>query len=254
MLDWYNDYYRSIRTSRANARFCERVYGRDLGQHGFMDEQQLRALLDALALGPGELALDLGCGDGRIAELLSDETGSDLVGVDNSRPAIESATIRTRPKRGRLSFSVMDLGQLGFASGVFDSAIAVDSLYFTPLGDTIGEIGRALRPGGRLATFYSYGLTAEVEVDRTLESEWTPLALTLAECGFEFYSRDFTEADYRLMQLRITVLAELEPEFQSEGNLFIYENRIGEAKGISRAIESGRHRRYLYVASRSHGD
>ena len=76
MWYWYTDYYTALPTSPATAAFCARVYGRDLGQHGYMDLPQLDALLAAADLGPASRVLDLGCGDGRIAEYVSDTTGA----------------------------------------------------------------------------------------------------------------------------------------------------------------------------------
>ena len=43
--------------------------------------------------------------------------------------------------------------------------------------------------------------------------------------------------DYELDKRRKEVLAELMPQFEAEGTMFIYENRLGNAEGISQAIE-----------------
>jgi len=45
---------------------------------------------------------------------------------------------------------------------------------------------------------------------------------------------------------RKTVLAEMKPQFESEGILFFYKNRLGDAEGIRQAIDEGLHARYLY--------
>ncbi|MFN8448093.1 MAG: hypothetical protein U0521_05770 [Anaerolineae bacterium] len=58
MRDFYEDFYRLTATSTAHAEFCERVFGRDLCQHGFADMTQLDALMAALRLQPGARALD----------------------------------------------------------------------------------------------------------------------------------------------------------------------------------------------------
>ena len=52
-----------------------------------------------------------------------------------------------------------------------------------------------------------------------------------------------------LAQLRKQVLTELETAFAAEDLRFVYENRMGEANGISHSIAMGLHRRYLYVSS-----
>lgn len=42
---FYNEYYRAMLQSRAHSLFCERVYGKDLGQHGMADLEQIEAML-----------------------------------------------------------------------------------------------------------------------------------------------------------------------------------------------------------------
>ena len=44
------------------------------------------------------------------------------------------------------------------------------------------------------------------------------------------------------------MLTELQAASADEDLLFIYENRMGEVNGISRGIELGLQRRYLYYA------
>jgi hypothetical protein len=65
--------------------------------------------------------------------------------------------------------------------------------------------------------------------------------------GLDYQTWDFTQDDYRLAQCRKAVLAELRPRFEAAGLLFVYENRLGDANGVSGAIESGQHGRYLYL-------
>jgi trans-aconitate methyltransferase len=75
-----------------NARFVS-----DLGE-------PLLQLLDAQ---PGELILDLGCGDGALTEKIADY-GSAVIGVDSSFPQLRAATDRG------LKVAVMDGHQLSF--------------------------------------------------------------------------------------------------------------------------------------------
>ncbi len=82
MKDFYTKFFSSIGHSPAHHAFCERAYGRDLGQHGFADMQQLDLLREAAGLGPACQALDLGCGNGLIAEYLSDASGARITGLD----------------------------------------------------------------------------------------------------------------------------------------------------------------------------
>lgn len=257
MWDFYNDFYRATPTSEAHAAFCHRVFGLDLGQHGFADVEQLDALLVAANVRPGERILDVGCGSGQIAEYLAERSGAHISGMDYVPEAIQQACERTQNRSDRFSFFVADINALHLPPGGYnvgyDVIVSVDSIYFSEdYSATIAAFKRALRPGGRLAILYSFGCEPWVPREEfpaeQLPADKTPLAAALRANGMSFVATDFTDDDYRLARLRRSVLADLRPQFEAEGNLFLYENRLGDANGISAAIEAGLHRRYLYVA------
>lgn len=253
MQDFYQDFYRAVATSAAHAAFCRQVFGLDLSQHGFADVGQLDALIKAAELGPGQRLLDVGCGNGRIAEYLARQTGAHITGLDLSPEAIRQACERTQERADRFAFVVGDINNLQVPANSFDGITLIDSIYFSQdYAATIAVLRRSLRPGGRLAFFYSFGRepwvpAAEFPADQ-LPADKTPLAVALLANGMSFEAHDFTDDDYRLALRRKAVLAALQPEFAVEGNLFIYENRLGDANGISQAIEEGLQRRYLYIA------
>jgi SAM-dependent methyltransferase len=256
MRDFYENFYAAIEESQAHAAFCERVFGRNLGQHGFADMEQLDKLIDVMQPGPNNHLLDLGCGDGRIAEYISDRTGAHVTGIDYIPAAIEHAQRRTAAKADRLSFMVGDINALDLPPGAFDAIISIDTIYFSDdYARTIHQLVEALRPGGQLAIFYAHGREPWVPVEDfpadTLPPERTPLAQALRANGLSFQTCEFTADDYRLALRRLVVLAELRPQFEAEGIEFIYENRMGDARGISQAIEMKLQRRYLYWASTS---
>jgi hypothetical protein len=47
---FYDAYYQAVLHSPAHALFCERVYGKDLAQHGIADMDQIALLLRELDL------------------------------------------------------------------------------------------------------------------------------------------------------------------------------------------------------------
>jgi SAM-dependent methyltransferase len=253
MRDFYERFYAAVPSSPVHALFCERAFGLDLGQHGFADLAQLDALVEATAMGAGQQVLDLGCGDGRIAEYLSDRTGAHLTGLDYIPEAIRLARERTAAKAGRLTFVVGDLNDLDLPVRRFDVVLSIDTIYFSQgYARTIGQLAAALRPGGRIAFLYSYGweppAPPEVFDAATLVPERTPLAEALRANGLDFRSQDWTAADCRLARSRRRILEELESQFRAEGIGFVYENRMGEAQGIARGCDLGLHRRYLVCA------
>ncbi len=253
MKNFYTAYYAAIEHSQAYHLFCERVFGIDLGQHGFADVQQLDLLMQLAGLDAAKCALDLGCGDGRIAEYISDRTGASITGLDYVAAAIRSAQMRTQAKAARLEFFVGDINQLELPRDAFDVILSIDTLYFSEdYAATIRALKDALKPGGQIALLFSHGREPWVPKEQfpreTLPPDKTPLAQALGANGLTFRTWDLTQRDYELAIRRKQVLAELEAQFDAEGTRFIYDNRLGDANGIAQAIEDGLHARYLYQA------
>ncbi len=250
MQDWYTHYYQVVLASRANALYCERLSGRNLCQHDFTEMADLDRLIQVTGMNERHHALDLGCGNGFITEYLSDQSGARFTGLDLVPEAIRQAQERTRAKRDRLRFQVGDMARLDFPPASFDILVAVDSLYFTELGQTVGAMKGVLAPGGQMALFYAHGWVPWEPLDTfprdsTLPDR-TPLALALQAHGLAYQTWDYTSADYAHAQRKQRIAEELRDAFAAEGNLFLYENHHGEAVGVQRAIEAGAHARYLY--------
>jgi cyclopropane fatty-acyl-phospholipid synthase-like methyltransferase len=254
MKDFYTAFYSALEHSFAHHVFCERLFGMDLCQHGFASVKQLELLLQVTSLGRTHQALDLGCGNGMITEYLSDRSGAHITGLDYIPLAIEQAQTRTAKKADRLSFIVGDINALALPEKAFDVIISIDSLYFSqdyPL--TLRALKAALHPGGQMAFLYSQGREPWVLIDEfpkeSILPDQTPLAKALQANDLVYQTWDLTSQDYALAVQRKAILLELTPYFEAEGNLFIFENRLGDAEGVRQAIEEGLHARYLYLAS-----
>ena len=256
MRHFYQEFYRQVPHSAAHAEFCERVFGRDLAQHGFTDVAQLDRLIAELALQPGDRALDVGCGTGLIAEYLADRTGAHVTGIDYVPLAIDVANQRVGARRAttqtdRLEFLVGDINALDLPAGRFDAIVSIDSIYFSDdYARTIGQLRRALRPGGRMGIYFGHGRAGWVGPDpfdpATLEPDRTPLADALVANGLRYAVTDVTAEDYRLACSRLEILPTLHARFLAESIGFVYENRIAESAGIRESVQEGMHRRYLY--------
>jgi cyclopropane fatty-acyl-phospholipid synthase-like methyltransferase len=252
MQEFYESFYTSVASSAAHGEFCKRVFGQNLCQHGFADMAQLDALLGALALRPQHSVLDVGCGNGMIAEYISHCSGCHITGLDYSPIAIEAAKTRTAGKN--LTFTVGDINAKDLRPDTYDAIISIDSIYFSnDYTRTIGESAKALRSGGKMGILYSYGREPWVAKEdfpvENLAPEHTPLGVALTANGLTFTAQDFTQQDYENAKRRKAVLNELRPQFEAEQIMFIWENRMGDANGVMQAFEEGLHARYLYTVT-----
>lgn len=105
-------------------------------------------IADALGTGAGLAVLDIGCGGGRLAPILTD--AREVVGVDTDPDALARAALRHAALPG-FAFARMDAARLGFPDGVFDAAVMLDLLDLLPdPAAALAEAARVLAPGGRL--------------------------------------------------------------------------------------------------------
>jgi demethylmenaquinone methyltransferase/2-methoxy-6-polyprenyl-1,4-benzoquinol methylase len=112
------------------------------------DQRWKRRLVDLAAVQPGERALDVACGTGDLVRLLS-AAGARVVGVDLTPAMLLIARHRPGASRGR--YLAGDIVDLPFAAEAFDLVTAGYALRNLPdLDGGLRELGRVLRPGGRL--------------------------------------------------------------------------------------------------------
>lgn len=110
--------------------------------------------------------LDLGCGDGRLLELIAAKglPGVELIGVDFVLEQIE----RSRRRLGKCNVTLLcePAQKLSLSTSSVDRVLVHMSLAFMhPLEDTLHEIDRVLRPGGVLAMIAD-GTPATDSIDR----------------------------------------------------------------------------------------
>lgn len=123
-------------TSRWNAADYAKV-------GGFVSELGTAAL-DLLDPQPGELILDVGCGEGALTQKIVDR-GARVVGIDNSPEMIEAAQARGLDARP------IAASEMHFA-GEFDAAFSNAALHWMLDKEAVAAaIFRALKRGGRFA-------------------------------------------------------------------------------------------------------
>ncbi len=111
-------------------------------------------LLDAAAIAESDRVLDIGCGAGRTTRLAARRAHCGrAIGVDLSTPMLERArALAADEGLADVAFEKGDAQVHPFPAGAFDVAISrFGIMFFADPVAAFANIGRALRPGGRLA-------------------------------------------------------------------------------------------------------
>lgn len=126
-----------------------------------LDQFHIRGMLataelaSAAGVEPSARVLDIGCGIGGPARSLAATFGCNVTGVDLSPSFIDAAnylTMRSRLSR-RVTFQVGNGLHLPFDDAAFDVVFLQHvAMNIQDRGALYGEVYRALRPGGRIAT------------------------------------------------------------------------------------------------------
>ena len=105
---------------------------------------------------PVRWALDIGCGTGELARLVTRHyPGVQVVGADFTRAMLENAAyaLTDRPERSRLDFARATALRLPFPDGKFDLVTnAFVARNLSDLGAAFREVHRVLKPGGVFLT------------------------------------------------------------------------------------------------------
>ena len=137
-----------IRERRRAQTWAESVAGRMERQYspGRTWEATARALIGLQDLGD---VLDIACGDGVLAELMTSQARS-VTGVDISPTLIAAARERLKGD-AHVTFAEGDMSELPLGEARFDHVFLMHALAYTRRPqDALKEAARVLRPGGRL--------------------------------------------------------------------------------------------------------
>ena len=133
------------------------------------------AVMDALAIAPGEAVIDIGCGCGGTTLEIARRVGGSghVLGVDVSAPMLARARERAAAAPDfAIDFALGDAAAHDFETGAFDVAFSrIGVMFFADPPAAFANIITALRPGARLG-FVCW---------RTLkENQWATLPIDVA--------------------------------------------------------------------------
>jgi ubiquinone/menaquinone biosynthesis C-methylase UbiE len=138
---FFSDHWKEIESDRL-ARYEQMFQWRD-GQ---------KALLAPAAIEPGHRVLDVGAGPGFFASGIAGLVGEAgaVDGVDINPRFVEDANARAA-EHANVNFHLLQDHRLPFADATFDRAICKNVLEYVPdVHETLTEIRRVLKPGGRV--------------------------------------------------------------------------------------------------------
>ena len=160
----------------------------------YHDPDLLALILDAVAEGPHEQVLEVGCGDGRFSEQIRDDLGARVVALDFSPGMAGRAALRG------LDVQIGDIQLMPWPDELFDVVVANWMLYHVPdLDAGLREIRRVLRPGGRLvASTMGHGHMREMW-DRVGDGDTAPELVFSSENGESVLREHFDQVEVRPM-------------------------------------------------------
>ena len=124
----------------------------------FTNMSLIRSSIGLLDVKPDDRVLDIGFGGGYSLLALAEKLPiGRVVGVDHSRDMVDAAAslIRARKLQARIRVRRGNVVKLPFAANTFDRVLTVNTIYYWPdLRAALREIGRVLKPGGRLAVAF----------------------------------------------------------------------------------------------------
>ena len=107
--------------------------------------------LDRLGVGPGDLLLDAGCGEGRHC-VGAAQRGARVVGLDLDRSALRQARAALYPAEGLATVLCGDALHLPFRDASFGRVICAEVMeHVHDYRGALRELARITEPGGRLA-------------------------------------------------------------------------------------------------------
>jgi cyclopropane fatty-acyl-phospholipid synthase-like methyltransferase len=148
----YDDFYEAFDSPLARQMRRE-TYGKDIGQHSWVDSPELEHDVGRMRLSSASRLLDLGCGPGGPMTFVVGLTGCRGTGLDLSAPAIRAAVVRAAAMglAESTTLIVADLDErLPLGSHSFDAAMSLDVvLHLRNRLQAFTEVSRVLVPGGR---------------------------------------------------------------------------------------------------------
>jgi SAM-dependent methyltransferase len=190
------EYFDGWYTDKVATSAVDEIMSRHMGfppgtRAGVVPAQAVAELAEELRLAPGDTLLDLACGRGAYGLLTARKAGASLIGVDFSAQALTEAQEQaTRMGVGNVDFRVGELTATGLPDASVEAVLCTDAIQFPDEpAAAYDEIGRVLKPGGRVV------LTSWEPLDRN--DERISPRVRRANLGAGLRQAGFTDVEVR---------------------------------------------------------
>lgn len=244
--DAYEEFYNIVEKNNVFSKYCEEVFGIDFSQDGFSDINQVNDLITIANIDRNNHVLDIGCGNGKMIEYISEKTSAIGYGFDYSKNAIDYAFARTSNKRDNLFFEVGLIGKIQYEANMFDIILSVDTMYFADnMEEFLKQVYCWLKPKGVFMAFYGEGHLK----NKTKDKDNTELARALKKLDFGYEVIDYTKNHYDLMRHKRRVANEMKEEFFKNNMDVYFDCAIDQSIDIKMNFEEFEkiYNRYLYI-------
>lgn len=241
----YEEFYRMATQNRIFSEYCEKAFGIDFTQDGFSDLSQVNDLIQTANIQKDDFVLDIGCGNGKMAEYVQQQTKATVYGFDYSDNAINDAKSRTA-KNQNLMFDVGSIGEIEYQPNMFDAILSVDTMYFaTNMKQFVMQIYNWLKPNGVFIAYYGEGHLSEALKDK----DTTELGVALRSLKIPYEVIDYTKQHYQLMQRKYKVANEMKEQFSQNGMEIYYNCAIGQSVPLDMTYDEFQrlYNRYMYI-------
>ena len=200
-------------------RAWREVYGEEYPEgvdpYSYVSVTELHRFAEELRIGPGDQLLDVGCGRGGPGLWVAARTRARLLGLDVADNALIAARSRAAELGlgGKADYRPGSFEDTGLEDAAVDAIMSVDALLFTPDKRTaLAELGRVLRPGGRLV-FTSWDYNGQPEGRPPQVDDHRP---PLRSAGFDVIAYDETDDWHRRQCETTSLLLEAVDELAAE--------------------------------------
>jgi hypothetical protein len=136
---------------------------------------------------------------------------------------------------------------LQYDSNSFDAILLIDTHYFVDDFEALlNKLMELVVYNGKICIFSDEGRGIEGIDDSNLLANESLIGQLLERKGFTYSAINLNQENRAHWKLKEKVLTELKDEFESEGNMFLYNNRINECISSNRDLDC----RFLFTITK----